>query len=419
MSNQTLEQCVREQLRVALDRCRSTRPCPELDDLDFLFEGVNRVLGSYDSGRAWLQEQRDQERIHIARSTAFDALNSNRRHAMVAEAAEGLHRNLARILADAGVDHLADFPELNDWNVLAADGHAVTHATHAARDEKERQVPDAGLYALDLRTGLSSFIRAVEGNGFHAHEWPAFQQAVLRIRPSRSTVWVQDRAFIDNASWDRARRRGLYQITRLKENMEPVEAQTLPFDRTNPVNLGVRRFARVRFRGVPGWFLQVDYCDPESGERYRFLSSLPETFRPGVIAWIYQLRWKIEKLYDTFKNKFHETKAWANSPAAAAIRPLMISMTYNLLLWLQHRLHRDFGIADDKVTRKFDAQFKQRRQTAAAAKRTVHPLHAMTLPHRMAQMTQQFIRCVANILFIPKPLEAMLPAFRSAQEAYL
>jgi hypothetical protein len=34
-------------------------------------------------------------------------------------------------------------------------------------------------------------------------------------------------------------------------------------------------------------------------------------------------------------------------------------------------------------------------------------------------MTQQFIRCVANILFIPKPLEAMLPAFRSAQEAYL
>lgn len=419
MQDQTIEQLIRKQLDSALDGCRSTRQCPELEDRDFLFEGVVRVLNAYDSGRAWLQHQREQDRTHIARSTAFDALNSVRRHTTVAEAAEALQRNLTRELSAAGVDHLIDFPELADWNVFASDGHAVEHAVHAARDERGRHVADAGLYTLDLRTGLSAFLRPVAGAGHHAHEWPAFKASIRRLHSALRTLWVVDRAFIDNEGWDRFRRQGIYQITRLKENMSPVEEHSITFDRIDPVNAGIRRFSRVRFHGTPGFFLLVDFRDPETGQRYRFLSSLPDTFRPGLIAWLYLLRWKIEKLYDTFKNKLHQTKAWANSTAAAAIRPLLISMTYNLLLWLEHRLHSDFGIADKKVARKFDAHLKQRRKAALAADRTVHPLHVMTLSQRMAQMTAQFIRCVANHLFVPKPFKAILPAFKEAQLAYL
>jgi hypothetical protein len=419
MQNQTLEELVREQLDLALTNCRSTRQCPELEDRDFLFEGVVRVLGAYDSGRAWLQHQREQARAHTARSTAFDALNSQRRHTTVTEATEALQRRLVRELAAAGVDHLADFPELAVWNVLAADGHAVEHAAHAAHDERGRHVPDAGLYTLDLRTGLSAFLKPVAGNGHHAHEWPAFKASVRHLRSVLHTLWIVDRAFIDNGGWDRLRRQGIYQITRLKENMYPVEEQPIRFDRADPVNTGVRRFARVRFHGVAGFFLLVDFRDPETGQRYQFLSSLPETFRPGLIAWLYLLRWKIEKLYDTFKNKLHQTKAWANSAAAAAIRPLFISMTYNLLLWLQHRLRVDFGIADEKVARKFDVHLTERTEVALAVDRAVHPLHATTLPRRMAQMSAQFIRCVANHLFVPKPFRAILPAFREAQLVYL
>lgn len=419
MQDRTIEQLIREQLDLSLDGCRSTRQCPELEDRDFLFEGVARVLGAYDSGRAWLQHQREQARAHTARSTAFDALNSQRRRTTVTEAAEALQRRLVRELANAGVDHLADFPDLADWNVLAADGHAVEHAAHAERDERGRHVPDAGLYTLDLRTGLSAFLKPVAGNGHHAHEWPAFKASVRHLRSALRTLWIVDRAFIDNGGWDRLRRQGIYQITRLKENMYPAEELALKFDRADPVNTGVRRFARVRFHGVAGSFLLVHFRDPETGQRYQFLSSLPETFRPGLIAWLYLLRWKIEKLYDTFKNKLHQTKAWANSAAASAIRPLFISMTYNLLLWLQHRLHADFGIADEKVARKFDAHLKQRTNAALAADLTIHPLHKMTLSRRMAQMTSQFIRCIANHLFIPKPFSALLPAFREAQLAYL
>jgi len=419
MQDRTLEQLIREQLDRALDGCRSTRQCPELEDRDFLFEGVVRVLGAYDSGRAWLQHQREQQRADIARSTAFDALNSPRRHTTVAEAAVAMQTNLLRELTRDGVDHLADFPELADWNVLATDGHAVEHAVHAARDARGRHVADAGLYTLDLRTGLSAFLRPVAGDGHHAHEWPAFKAAVRQLRSATRTLWIVDRAFIDNGGWDRLRRQGIYQITRLKDNMYPVEELPLKFDHADVVNTGVRRFARVRFHGVDGFFLLVGYRDPETGVRYQFLSSLPDTFRPGVIAWLYLLRWKIEKLYDTFKNKLHQTKAWANSTAAAAIRPLFISMTYNLLLWLQHRLHADFGIPDEKVARKFARQVEQRTETALAANRRVHPLQAATLPRRMAQMTVQFIRCVANHLLLPKPFSTILPAFRQAQLAYL
>lgn len=34
-------------------------------------------------------------------------------------------------------------------------------------------------------------------------------------------------------------------------------------------------------------------------------------------------------------------------------------------------------------------------------------------------MSAQFIRCVRNLLFAPKPLADLLPAFRAAQCAYL
>jgi hypothetical protein len=419
LEDQTVAQLIREQLRRGLDRTRQVRACERFPDEEFLFAGVERVLGAYDSGRDWLQRRRDQGRGSVARATAFDALNSPRREAMTRDVAAALQRDFVRQFADEGVDHLAAFPELKDWTVLACDGHAVEHACHAARDGRGRHVADSGLYTLDLRTGLSAFLKPVGGDGRHAHEWPAFRAAIRELRPDTRVLFVEDRAFIDLTRWDRYRRRALYQITRLKENMYPVEETPLPFDRDDPVNAGVRRYTRARFHGVPGAFLLSTYRDPETRETYTFLSSLPEGFRPGVLAWLYFLRWGIEKLYDTFKNKLHETKAWANSPTAAALRPRFISMTYNLLLWLQHRLHRDFGIADEKVERKFRAHVEQRSAAAAVANRCLPPLLTLTLPHRRAQMSAQFIRCVSNLLHSPKPLRQLLAPFREAQLAYL
>lgn len=101
------------------------------------------------------------------------------------------------------------------------------------------------------------------------------------------------------------------------------------------------------------------------------------------------------------------------------MRPLFISLAYNLLRWLQHRLHRDFGITDEKVERKFHAHITQRAEVAAKANRRLHPLCTLTLPHRMAQMSAQFIRCVSNLLHNPQPLRQLLAPFRDAQLAYL
>jgi len=91
-------------------------------------------------------------------------------------------------------------------------------------------------------------------------------------------------------------------------------------------------------------------------------------------------------------------------------------LAYNLLLGLQHRLYRDFGITDEKVAREFRAHIEQR---AEAATRRLHPLLTLTLPHRMAQMSAQFIRCVSNLFHSPKPLRQLRVPFCEAQLAYL
>jgi hypothetical protein len=126
----------------------------------------------------------------------------------------------------------------------------------------------------------------VGGDGRHAHEWPAFHSAIREFRPDTRVVFVEDRAFIDLANWDRYRRRGLHQITWMKDNIYPVEETPLPFDRNDSVNAGVRRYTRARFRGLPGTFLLITYRDPETHELYTLptSSSAPRPPRPPTAA---------------------------------------------------------------------------------------------------------------------------------------
>jgi len=46
------------------------------------------------------------------------------------------------------------------------------------------------------------------------------------------------------------------------------------------------------------------------------------------------LRWKIEKLFDVFKNKLHQQKAWANGLTAARTQAHLTALTHNLLTLL-------------------------------------------------------------------------------------
>jgi hypothetical protein len=95
----------------------------------------------------------------------------------------------------------------------------------------------------------------------------------------------------------------------------------------------------------------VVYDDPETGTRFEFLSAVPG-IRPGLAAWFYFLRWRIEKTFDTFKNDFGEDKAWANGEDANAIQSACIAMAYCFCRIVECRLGAHHGLTDEKVERK-------------------------------------------------------------------
>ena len=60
---------------------------------------------------------------------------------------------------------------------------------------------------------------------------------------------------------------------------------------------------------------RVTYKDSATGKVYRFITN-ELTLPPGLLAFLYKLRWDIEKIFDQVKNKLMEQKAWANSQTA-------------------------------------------------------------------------------------------------------
>jgi hypothetical protein len=407
----------------AFDYTRRERKCPGPSDRDLVREGVLRVLSHADSGRDWLQRARETGCGVAARGTLFPALHSERRRGVVQDVGGAMTRRAARELAELGVDHLADFGELAPYRCLAADGHTIAHACHAERRARGRSNPVSCIYALDLRSGLARAFAPVSGDGRRRHEWPVFEQALLALVHPRDggdphegaegTIHVLDRAYIDNQFWSLdAERARHYVVTRMKSNMQTLMRAPQQFDCGDPVNAGVLGFYHVGFNNASTMYL-VEYEDPETAERHDFLSAVPG-IRPGLVAWLYFLRWRIEKMFDTFKNDFGEAKAWANGESANAIQAACIAMAYCFCRILERRLGTDHGLADQKVARKHARQLDRRERQAGARGRSLHPLHRMTAPRRMAKLSAQFVRTVRNHLFIPRTLRSLLALFAAA-----
>ena len=86
-----------------------------------------------------------------------------------------------------------------------------------------------------------------------------------------------------------------------------------PFDRAAPMNCGVIADELVG-TSVGVTLRRVTYQDPESGTVYIYLTNLPVSVPPGLVALLYESRWEVEKVFDEFKNKLGETKSWASTP---------------------------------------------------------------------------------------------------------
>ena len=208
----------------------------------------------------------------------------------------------------------------------------------------------AKLYGLCLHSGLMRALVPFQGDGVHRHDFPIFRKNWTRWlrqdRGKKMPIVVVDPAYIDVLYWSEQRRLGqAVMITREKENMKPTVISHYAFDPQDPVNLGVEADDMAGY--TYAYLRRIVYRDPASGERFIFLPT-EKSLRPGVIALLYFLRWKIEKTYDVFKNKLHQQKA--NGETAALTQAHLTALTHNLLTILLCTLDTA-GISEQKIER--------------------------------------------------------------------
>ena len=404
---------------------RKVRTEGAITDPDFVRLGILRVLSQAVSGRDFLQQCKETFGDPHWRSTYFDTLHSARRQALLGELNGLLVARTDVRRGDPCEDLLSAFATLRDRAIYAVDGHQLEHACHAARDPKGCFVPGNTLYLLCMHSGMFVNLGAVQGDGRYSHEMPVFRRKVVdwlqkrgKIRGSSRPIFVGDPAFVDKQFWLQMtlwEQRGALVITRTKANMDPIVYSNLPWDFQSPINLGIEANELVGFDGG-GTMRRIRYTDPETSTSYEFLTSVRD-LEPGLIALLYLLRWRIEKVFDTGKNKLQETKGWATGVVAREIQAHCFALAHNLLILLRRELHLRHGIRELKVEKKHQSSMKRRTQAAQKADRSIHP--ALWKLPAIVQLTAQFIRTLRNGIWSKARWHRVLPHFQASLCAYL
>ena len=321
-------------------------------------------------------------------------------------------------------DLLAAFPELRNRPLFGVDGHHVAHATHSPGDPKGDYVSANNLYVLSLHNGLLFNLGAVQGDGIHRHEMPVFRKRILQWlrrpgakRRGPKPIIAADPAFVDHAFWTLMALDpdGIEIITRTKSNMKPIIYNARGWDPRHPANEGVQADLLVGFDGACTMRI-IRYRDPETGAEYEFLTTVDD-LAPGLIASIYLMRWRIEKVFDTGKNKLAESKGWAVGEVAQEIRAHLFALTHNLLVLLRRHLDVSAGIREEKVVKKRQKALVKREAKAQESGRKVAGIHRL-LP-AVVQLTAQFIRTLRNGIAVGMLSLAALAPLRASMKSYL
>lgn len=364
----------------------ASKLCPEFSDDDYLRLGVQRVLESSESGRAFLQEHGVRFENTPELGNYFATLRSARRCEVLRDTNTALVGTANQCLHD----RLADIPELANYECFAGDGHWHKAATHDPRHEGTKMAV-GHFYALNLRTHALRHL--VVGEGLHEHDMSALKRVKPKglrqgVRKGKRVLMIYDKAGIDLGYWKRCRQEcALYFISRVKENMVFDWLESVAVDHSDPRNGGVTEDRRVTSRD--GHLLRIIfYTDPQTGEKYEFLTNEPD-LPPGVIVELYRRRWEAEKTFDQIKNKLGEKKAWATSLVAKEAQALFIAITHNLLLLYEQKLESQHGVVNQA-----EDQRRKKRIRAAVAECEKAGQSISTLVTRARRATQRSVKFV-------------------------
>lgn len=404
-------------LEAALAQSTFTRNCPEFSDDQLLKAGVGRVIDDAFSGRAWVQKLQQLVCSCLSVSNFFKSLASKRRLDMLGEVAEHVRQQLER--ASAAHDPLAPHHELDDFALYAGDGHYEEHAVHGAKVDGKPLIPGA-LYALNLRSHSLHLLDITRPQLKREHEVSTLKRlgsTVLRMAEpvGKKVIFVYDKAIIDYMQWHKWKAKGLYMISCEKSNSAAETVGKNKWDSKDERNIGIESDELVgAFCGV--LLRRINYRDPADGKLYVFITN-EMTLPPGLIAFLYKLRWDIEKFFDVKKNKLHEKKAWANSPVARCQQAHFTALAHNLMMLLELSLADEEGIADEKNEAKRLGRLKD--TIAKIREQGLKPNPLVANLTRTTQRSLQFIRWLRCHILGNTPYPKALELLRPCMKAYI
>ena len=387
-------------IREFLPHAKNRRDCPALGDATWMEAGIRRCPGIFQSGRDFLQQLADIHQPEIGITTFFESLKSRRRLRLLDEQLAQSRLIMRRDMPDA----FSHFKSLDDFDLYAGDGHFIAAACHDAPKSRGYSVASqtdpttrvattkyatGHLYTLDLRSHAMSHLSVADQiERKKEHEMRALKrQTAENLRQGaakgRKVLYVWDRAGIDFRQWfDWKHSAGIHFLSREKDNMNLEVLGKHPIDADDPANHGVLSDEMVATCcGLS--VRRVIYQDPDTKIIYRYLTNLAETIPPGVIVLLYKVRWDVEKVFDEFKNKLVETKAWASSANAKTIQARMLCLTHNLLTLMEEAIRTGCGVVNK-------AELK-RRGERESAKMATRPSACIAV-ERLTQRTVKFIR---------------------------
>ena len=135
-----------------------------------------------------------------------------------------------------------------------------------------------------------------------------------------------DRGFTDYGWYNDLSENGIFFVTRLKSNAE-VEYLLKRAGRKSP---GISNDQNIRLKGIKEPLRLVCYTDPETGIKYRFVSSTHH-LKAQEIAEIYRERWQIELFFKWIKQNLR-IKTFLGTSANAVLSQIWIALCVSLLV---------------------------------------------------------------------------------------
>ncbi len=403
----------------ALEKATGKRECPEFTDEHFLKSGVGRCLSDVRSGRDWIQKAMGVFKLAVSVSRFFTSLKSKRRLSFL-EDVTAVVRSETDETAPSSDDPFAEHAELDGFAIYAGDGHFHRTSAHEKPIAGKRRAV-GHFFGMNLRTQAVVHLDMARPKFKREQDITALKRMeanALRMGEpkGRKVILAYDSAIYDFCQWKRWKySKGIYVITQMKKNTNLLICDDREFDREDPRNAGIVS-DQLGETNCGNMLRKIVYIEPATGRKFVFLTN-EMTLSPGLIAFIYKKRWDIEKVFDQFKNKLMEKKAWAKSSNAKCIQAQFMILTHNLTLLLERKIQSEEGISDTKIEKQRTRRIQIERQAIQEAGRKENPLVIQS--YKAVQRSFQFLRWLRDALLVETSWRQDIKALRPLMEKYL